>query len=494
MGENDLTRLEHPIDLLIERDGDREALWWGGRWITRKELDRVARENQGKLSQAGFGRGHRLVTLMPNCPAFLALALAVWRLGGTLVPLNHRSGSEVLLPTLDLVDPFTVVYGEADSKTGDLVVSYPSSVVDQNGVLLEVKGAQGSEVTDPDFAVIFATSGTTGLPKAVPLTHGNLMDNVDRCWEFLGFSQEDRILWVLPNFHSFGLTLGGLMGLVRGARQIIVPLFMPPAATLEAIHSGGATVLLLVPAMVEFMKRAIQHGAPKPETVRMVVTGGDRLNLELDSASVEYLGVPILEGYGTTECSPVVAVNRCYDSRKLGTIGEILPGYSWEVRDDSGKAVGPGEDGILWVKGPSVFGGYYKAPEISSEKLVDRWYDTGDVVRYDEEGYITVLDRVSDLIIVGGFNVYPQEVERVLNRHPAVAQAAVVATDHPVQGQIGRAFVVLKEGATATSREMISFCKGKLAHYKIPRVFDFVDSLPMSPSGKILRRELRGRD
>lgn len=493
MGDHNFTRLEQCVDFFIERDRDGEALWWGGRWITRGELDLMARENEKKLADSGFGKGHRLVTLVPNCPAFLAVALAVWRLEGTLVPLNHRSGSEVLIPTLDLIDPFTVVYGEGDVKTEDLVSGYPSSVMALDGVLGEV-GAKDCEVTDPDFAVIFATSGTTGLPKAVPLTHGNLMDNVDRCWDFLGFSQDDRILWVLPNFHSFGLTLGGLMGLAKGARQIIVPLFMPPAATLEAIKSGGATVLLLVPAMVEFMKRAIQHGAPKPDTVRMVVTGGDRLNLELDSASVEFLGVPILEGYGTTECSPVVAVNRSYDRRKLGTIGEVLPGYSWEVRDDSGKALGVGEDGILWVKGPSVFGGYYRAPEVSKERLVDGWYDTGDVVRYDEEGYITVLDRVSDLIIVGGFNVYPQEVERVLNRHPSVAQAAVVATDHPVQGQIGRAFVVLKEGTSATAREMISFCKGKLAHYKIPRRFDFVESLPMSPSGKILRRELRGRD
>lgn len=489
-----LDRLETLIQDVIEKDPSGEAIWWNDGWITREGLNVMALENQEKLAHAGFGRGHRLATLVPNCPAFLALALAVWRLEGTIVPLNHRAGSDVLLPTLDLIDPFSVVYVDGDSKTSDLISSFPVSRVTADGALMEVMGASNCERTDPDMAVIFATSGTTGLPKAVPLSHGNLLDNVNQSWDVLGFTTEDRILWVLPNFHSFGLTLGGLLGLVKGAKQIIVPLFMPPAATLGAIQSGEATVLLLVPAMVEFLKRAIQHGAPKPETVKMVVTGGDRLNMALDSASVEYLGVPILEGYGTTECSPVVAVNSNYGERKLGTIGKILPSYSWEVRDLTGKTVGPGEDGILWVKGPSVFSGYYKAPEITAEKLIDGWYDTGDVVRYDEEGYITVLDRVSDLIIVGGFNVYPQEVERVLNRHPSVAQSSVVATEHPVQGQIGRAFIVLNEGTTATAREMISFCKGKLAHYKIPRRVDFVESLPMTPSGKILRRELRDRD
>lgn len=495
MGENhgNTGRLEELIQRVLEGDPSGEAVWWSGRWITRGELNSMAKEDERQLSEAGFGGGHRLVTLVPNCPAFLGLALAAWRLGGTIVPLNHRAGSEVLLPTLELIDPFSVVYLEGDGKTAESIGSYPSSSIVADGALVDVVGRAGAERTDPDMAVIFATSGTTGLPKAVPLSHGNLLDNVEQCWDFLGFSIDDRILWVLPNFHSFGLTLGGLLGLVKGARQVIVPLFMPPAATLEAIHSAGATVLLLVPAMVEFLKRAIQHGAPRPETVRMVVTGGDRLNLELDSSSIEYLGVPILEGYGTTECSPVVAVNKNYDERKLGTIGKVLPSYSWEVRDPQGNPVGPGEDGILWLKGPSVFGGYYRAPEVSSEKLVDGWYDTADVVRYDEEGYITVLDRVSDLIIVGGFNVYPQEVERVLNQHPSVAQSAVVAANHPVQGEIGRAFLVLKEGSSATAREIISFCKGKLAHYKIPRRIDFVDSLPMSASGKILRRELRDR-
>lgn len=486
-------RLDKLIEMSLEGNPSGDAIWWGGRWIARAELRSIAQEDERRLMEAGFGSGHRLVTLLPNCPAFLALALAVWRLGGTVVPLNHRAGSEVLLPTLELIDPFSVVYLDGDDKTAESIGSYPPSSVVADGALVELKCRLDSGRTDPDMAVIFATSGTTGLPKAVPLSHGNLLDNVEQFWDFLGLSTEDRILWVLPNFHSFGLTLGGLIGLVKGARQVIVPLFMPPAATLEAISSGGATILLLVPAMVEFLKRAIQHGAPRPETVRMVVTGGDRLNLELDSSSLEYLGVPILEGYGTTECSPVVAVNKNYEERKLGTIGKVLPSYSWEVRDPHGNPVGPGEDGILWLRGPSVFGGYYMAPEVSSEKLVDGWYDTGDVVRYDEEGYITVLDRVSDLIIVGGFNVYPQEVERVLNRHPSVAQSAVVAARHPVQGEIGRAFLVLKDGASVTAREMISFCKGKLAHYKIPRRIDCVDSLPMSASGKVLRRELRDR-
>lgn len=484
-------RLEERILPVLAEDGEADALWWGGDWLSRSNLSSMADRDEVLLREAGFGEGHRLVTLVPNCPAFLALALAVWRLKGTVVPLNYRAGSDVLLSTLDLVGPFTVVCGEGDDKTEIFVERYPVSRMPLDGPISSLSGKADTERTDGDMAVIFATSGTTGLPKAVPLSHSNLLDNVDVCWSVLNLGQEDRILWALPNFHSFGLTLGGLMGLVHGAMQVVVPLFMPPGGTLEAIKEGEATVLLLVPAMVDFLKRAIIHGAPRPESVRMVVTGGDRLNLELDSASKEFLGVPLLEGYGTTECSPVVAVNPSYDSRKLGTIGPVIPGYSWEVRDDSGKALGHGEDGILWVKGPSVFNGYYKAPEITAERMADGWYNTGDIVRFDENGYITVLDRATDIIIVGGFNVYPQEVERVISRHPAVAQVAVVAMAHPVQGEIGRAFVVLEEGRSVSARELISYCKGKLAHYKIPRKVDFVEGLPVSPSGKVLRRKLR---
>lgn len=485
-------RLEDRILDCLRQDLDKNCIFWDGQWITRKTIVKIAEKNRKVLLDAGFKEGHRVAMLLPNCPAFLGIALAAWSLGGTIVPLNMRSGSEVLLPSLDMTDPFVTIFSEGDSKVDDfLKKGYFAYGVGLDGSLSDITGKTDSEKNERDLAVIFTTSGTTGMPKAVPLTHENLLDNVDRSFEVLDFKEDDRLLWVLPNFHSFGLTLGGLLPHINGLRQIIVPLFMPPGATLEAIKAGEATVLFLVPAMVEFLKRSVQHGNPKPEKVRMVVTGGDRLNLELDNSSRDYLGVPILEGYGTTECSPVVAVNRNYDARKLGTIGPVLPGYEWEVRNDQGQHVGPGEDGILWVKGPSVFNGYYKAPEITAGKLVDGWYNTGDVVRYDEDGFITVLDRVTDIIIVGGFNVYPQEVERVLNTHPAVASVIVVAMPHPVQGQIGRAFVITEENVSVSQRELISFCKGKLAHYKIPRRIDFVDSLPMSPSGKVLRRELR---
>lgn len=489
----DMDRIESRIDKLWSSDPSSKALWWQGEWISRSSMLDWSGKNEAVLRAAGFRKGHRLVTLLPNCPAFLALALSVWRLGGTVVPLNHRSGSELMDPTLKLLDPFSVIWSEGDEITEKLAGAYAGGPVPLAGALSSLNSRLHSEAGSRDTAVMFTTSGTTGFPKAVPLTHGNMIDNADRSWEVLKLTHEDRILWALPSFHSFGFTLGGLMGPLHGAPQAVVPSFMPPAETLEAIVSAGATVLFFVPAMVEFLKRAVRHGGPRPTAVRMVVTGGDRLNLGLDKASVECFGVPILEGYGTTECSPVVAVNSHYGARKLGTIGTVLPGYSWEIRSESGKALGPGEDGILWVRGPSVFSGYYKDPKATAERLKDGWYDTGDVVRCDSDGYITVLDRVSDLIIIGGFNVYPQEVETVLNRHPSVTQSAVVAYPHPVQGQIGRAFIVLKEGASLPPREIIDFCKGKLAHYKIPRKIDFLESLPMSPSGKILRRELRNR-
>ena len=486
-----MERLEQIITASLKKRAAENAVWWEGTWLTGADILDMAEKDRATLEAAGFKEGQRLMTLLPNCPALLALAIATWSLKGTLIPMNMRAGVDNLLPTIDLVQPFAIVVGRDDTKAAAGVLRYPVVETDVAGTVDAFRGVE-RKTTTSDWAIFFTTSGTTGMPKAVPLTHANFIANVAAVRAHIGLYDTDTMLWVLPNFHSFGFTLGVLVPQLVGAKVTVVGGFMPPLKVLQAIQASGTNVLFLVPAMVEFLKRSAAHNPFTFKNIRLIATGGDRLNTALDQAAIDVFGCGILEGYGTTECSPVVSVNPSYESRKIGTIGTILPTYEWKVCDSKGNKVPPETPGVLMLRGPSVFHGYYEAPEVTAERLhADGWYDTGDVVKYDADGYITVLDRLTDIIIVGGFNVYPQEVERILNAHPAVAQAAVVSMHHIVNGEIPRAFIVLKEGASVTDRDIIEYCKGKLANYKVPRKVDFVTELPMSANGKILRRKLR---
>jgi long-chain acyl-CoA synthetase len=259
---------------------------------------------------------------------------------------------------------------------------------------------------------------------------------------------------------------------------------------MKTIHDSGTNVVVAVPTMLYFMTVAASKGAPMPVSLRMIVTGGDRLNVQLDGKVKEVFGVGIIEGYGLTECSPVVAVNRNYKDRRIGTVGPVVNGYEWKLLNDKNEDVTASAEGVLWVKGPSVTSGYFRDPVMTADRFVDGWFNTGDYVRM-EGGFVRILDRVTDIIIVGGFNVYPQEVEAILHTHPAISQAVVVGIPHPVNGEVPKAFIRLQEGARVTPREIVDFCKKHLAHFKVPRSVEFMEAFPLSSTGKVLRRLLR---
>ncbi len=342
------------------------------------------------------------------------------------------------------------------------------------------------------MAVVFATSGTTGDPKAVPLSHGNLLDNARRVHETIEGFETGRVLMnVLPNFHALGYTVCGLLPLLFGLHEVILPSFIPIKNVFEALRATRTEVLIAVPTMLPFLLGLVAKGEECPDSLKYILTGGGRLDPTLDCRVRDTLGVVVFEGYGLTETSPVVSANRSFAQKKIGTVGPVLPGYEFEVRDPDGRVLGRGEDGLLWVRGPSVFSGYFRSPEMTAERVSEGWFNTGDIVRVDSDGYIEILDRASDLIIVGGFNVYPQEIETVLNEVPGVLMSAVIGIPNAVSGEVPKAFVIPREGADLSAQGLIAYAKENLAHYKVPRKVEFVTELPLSSVGKVLRRELR---
>ena len=266
---------------------------------------------------------------------------------------------------------------------------------------------------------------------------------------------------------------------------------MPVEHTIQTIRETGTNIIIAVPTIMAFLISSLAKKDEKLEGVKIVITGGDRLNTQMDERCKRYLGVGIQEGYGLTECSPVVSMTSLEKTKKLGKVGTLLKSYEVQIRDREGRRLGLHDEGVLWVRGPSVAPGYYRDEVNTKERFDGEWFNTGDVVRIDEDGFVQIVDRATDIIIVSGFNVYPQEVEAVLCEHPAVHSAIAVGEKNSVAGELVKAFVILNDGKSVTARELVDYCKERLAHYKVPHKIGFVTEYPVSPTGKVLRRELR---
>ena len=498
MPENNLAK---KIDEYISKYPEKNCCWFRGEWWSSKKFKNLADECTEILKASGFSEGQRLAVLIPNSPMSLALMYAAWKLGGVFCPLNEKTGEISLLKTLDLLKPFAIALSEGVKKeledalknSGWYCARFNFEKITGKENFTGVT-AQADE-SDKKLAVIFSTSGTTGDPKAVPLTHENIFSNVEACLKQLkNLTPENSLLNVLPNFHAFGFTVCCVLPFVLGASQVLVENFMPPSNVIKAIEEARPDVLLLVPTMFNFATAMLERQGKKLDCIKILITGGDKYNIKMDDRITAAFGVPVIEGYGITECSPVLSVNPNPAVRKLGTVGPALPGFELQLRNESGEILKIPGEGVLWTKGPSVTPGYYHAEELNRERFQDGWFNTGDYVQIDEDGYIKILDRVTDIIIVGGFNVYPQEVEAILAEHPAVGTAVVVGMPNDISGEVPKAFILKNKDAEVTERELINFCKQRLSHYKVPRDVEFVDSLPLSATGKILRRVLRQKE
>jgi len=472
----------------------QDCLWWNGTWWSWNKLNDLVKDCEIKLKDAGFATGQRIAIILPNSPIVIALSIACWKLGGAVAPINARAGLENLTSTLQILDP-AAVFVSGDNELLSPAVErlsfgiFAASLDETLRPFECVKGIPENE----DHAVIFSTSGTSGRPKAVPCTHSNLLSNIDPIKKHVpGLLDADSIILnVLPNFHSFGFNMSGMLSLMSGLRQVVLPNFVPVVNTIEAIKASGANCIIGVPTIMSFLLGALAKREEHLKGIKFVITGGDKLNVKMYSRSKEYLGVGILEGYGLTECSPVVAVGLFADDSKIGTVGKFFDNYETQIRDREGRLLDINDEGVLWVKGPCVVSGYFRDDANTRERFADGWFNTGDVVRVDTDGYVRIIDRATDIIIVSGFNVYPQEVENVLCDHPAVQSAVAVGEKNSMAGEVVKAFVMLKEGKEVTQKELIDYCKKNLAHYKVPHKIGFLDEFPISPAGKILRRELR---
>jgi long-chain acyl-CoA synthetase len=353
----------------------------------------------------------------------------------------------------------------------------------------------GEAEVDPagDLALLQYTGGTTGSSKGVMLSHRNLRANTEqvRAWFPDADPGREVMMAVLPFFHAYGLTVCLLLGVRLGAALVLLPRF-DLDQVMAAVDRHRPTLFPGVPTMYVAINNEVAKGGHDLSSIKACLSGAAPLPLEVAERFERYSGGRLVEGYGLSECSPVALANPIYGKRKAGTIGMPLPDTLARVVDaaDPDSLPPAGEPGELAIKGPQVMRGYWNRPEESAQVLRDGWLLTGDLALMDDEGYFQIVDRKKDLIIAGGFNVYPREVEEVLYEHPKVEEVSVVGVPDSYLGEVVKAFVVLRPGEEATTEEIRSFAKERLAAYKVPRVVEFRDELPKTLIGKVLRRAL----
>lgn len=489
------------------RRSDHPALRAMGSTMTWAELAAVAEAIAGGLYELGVRRGDRIAMILPNCPQFVITYFAAARLGAIAVPINPLlAPAEVVHIAADsgacavIVVAQTAPLGRAAAaqcpELQHVIISgedSPQDAVD----FASLQACQSKELPEPgaedDVAALMYTSGTTGRPRGAMLSHTNLLSNARSCIEAVAMSADDRFLTVLPLFHSFGATVCMITPTVAGATAILLPGF-EPLSVLEVIASEKPTIFPGVPSMFALLVRLKSADIPDMSSLRLCISGGAPLPVEIIEPFEARFGVPLIEGYGPTEASPVVSVNRSVETRKIGSVGPPLPGVEVEIRDDAGMPLPTGEIGEVCVRGPNVMLGYWNAPEQTAETLRDGWLLTGDLGRLDEDGYLYIVDRKKDLIIVGGLNVYPSEVENVIRELPEVRDCAVIGVKSPILGERVKAFIELHEGKSLDYDRVLSYCHERLARYKVPRAIEVVPELPRSATGKVLKRELRARE
>ncbi|MGB4125256.1 MAG: long-chain fatty acid--CoA ligase [Dethiobacteria bacterium] len=518
--------LEYPKISLYEHikqttaeSGDLIALVFMGNEITyqkmQENIDRIA----AALTDLGVKKGDRVALMLPNCPEYVYTYYACMKLGAIVVQMNplympdevefiiKDSGAKYFVGVDAAIESFQQARKKVDLEQVIIVRLFWTEVEGENlwyDELLQNYPPESPEAEiDPqeDVAVFQYTGGTTGLPRACMLTHYNLVANVTQIKEWLKewvdkvFAEKGRQhfgIGILPLFHSYGMTCVMNTGLSLPSAQVLIPQFNADAL-LQAIVQYRPALFPAVPTIYIAVANHPQladyqiHGI-----VEICNSGAAPMPVDVMARFERDTGSKMLEGYGLSEASPVTHCNPLFGVRKPGSVGLPYPDTDCKIVDlvDGVTEMPVGEEGELLIKGPQVMKGYWNRPEETAETLRDGWLYTGDIAKMDEEGYFYIVDRKKDLVITGGYNVYPREVDEVLFEHPKIAEAVTAGIPDDYYGEVLKAYVVLKEGEEATAEEIIEFCSQKLARYKLPRQVEFRSELPKSAIGKILRREL----
>ncbi len=434
--------------------------------------------------------------MLPNVPQFAVAYYGVLRAGGVVVPMNPLlKAREVEFYLRDSGAALVFAWHQFASAAGAGATAAGAEAVEVTpGEFERLLGSMqpDGDVIDAhgeDTAVILYTSGTTGKPKGAELTHANLGRNVEVAVDLLSLDVRSVVLGALPLFHAFGQTCALNAAVAAGATLSLIPRFSASKA-LEIIERDRATAFEGVPTMYSAMLHAPGSGTYDTSSLRVCISGGAAMPVEVMRVFEEHFGCTVLEGYGLSETSPMASFNHPDRERKPGSIGTPVEGVEMRVVDDDGHEVAPGEPGEIVIRGHNVMKGYWKRPEATAEAIRGGWFFSGDIGRIDDEGYFYIVDRKKELIIRGGYNVYPREIEEIIYEHPAVQEVAVIGVPHAELGEEVGAAVTLKPGATATEAEIRDYVKSNVAAYKYPRYVWFMDELPKGATGKILKREI----
>jgi long-chain acyl-CoA synthetase len=476
--------------------GEKTALKLDEVEMSYRALDTASARVAGLLAQRGVEPGDRVGLMLPNVPEFAVVYFGVLRAGAVVVPINPLLKEREVAFYLSDSGARMVFAWHGFAEAAEAGARGPGAecvfVTPGEFARLLADADQLDSLADraaDDTAVILYTSGTTGTPKGAELTHSNLSSNVAAVTALHSFGENDVVLGALPLFHSFGQTCSMNAAVASGATLSLISRFDAERA-LAIITRDRVTVFQGVPTMYSALLHHPRRDEFDTSTLRECVSGGASLPAEVLRGFEQEFGCKLLEGYGLSETSPVASSNRPDRQRRPGSVGVPIEGVQMRIVNEDGEEVPIGSRGEIVIRGPNVMKGYWGRPDATAEVIRDGWFHSGDIGVMDEDGYFFIVDRLKDMIIRGGYNVYPREIEEVLYEHPAVREVAVVGVPHPELGEEVAAAVALKDGAAADEAELREFVKARVAPYKYPRRISFFTDLPKGPSGKIVKREI----
>ena len=503
---------------------EKTAVVFGKQKFTYKQIHAASNQIANSLIDAGIKKHDKIAVTCPNLPYFPIIYYGILKAGAVVVPLNvllksgeiayHLKDSDAkayfcFQGTLELpmLEQGYNGFKQVDTcKHFWAIMADPAapSAIDGITTMGQLIAPQSDEFdtvqTNPDdTALILYTSGTTGFPKGAELSHSNIVTNTILTSDMLQLKESDIQAIALPLFHSFGQVVQMNSGFSRGNTLVLIPRFSPEAV-LDAIENENATVFCGVPTMycelLLYENKDAKYNLEKiSNTLRLGISAAASLPMEVLKGIEEKYNIPVLEGYGLSETSPVATFNQLHKQRKPGSIGTPIWGVEVKIADNDDKELPAHQVGEIIIRGHNVMKGYYKKPEPTKKAFnASGWFHTGDLGKKDEDGYIYIVDRLKDMVIRGGFNVYPREIEEVLMTHPAVSLAAVIGVHDDKYGEEVKAFIVLKPGQNTTQDEIRKWAKENMAAYKYPRIIEIRDSLPMTATGKILKKNLKAEN